>query len=343
MLNNTKQSDALYCRYMWCFLDANRRSDNGQLLFDFLMDHRVTDDIIKATFGAPRWDAGIKDGIPVIDYTETSNIENVLSVYDIEAKHDRRKMKRSTSWDKDVSYTGSALCGIRKPLEDTGGLTVGLRSRLPQHYNVWQIGLEGVKAARARKASSKATGSDNLVCRMHEASLQKGMHHNIRCLSRLPRCSAENPRAAMPISYCGLLLETLWMIFKGDISTRSVTLDNVRKIGSSEACKFVLSIRSKDMSTPPWTGENYMVPIKQGTRFGFSRWSKQEDEIFRKYLVAYYDKNPGEPLFAPEYRFLHEKVRLAGFDRSARDVYLRYFKHWRERLGFPTVRQWCTK
>ena len=28
------------------------------------------------------------DGIPVIDYTETSKIENVLAVYDIEAKHD---------------------------------------------------------------------------------------------------------------------------------------------------------------------------------------------------------------------------------------------------------------
>lgn len=83
--------------------------------------------------------------------------------------------------------------------------------------------------------------------------------------------------------------------------------------------------------------------IKQGTRFGFSRWSKQEDEIFRKFLVAYYDKNPGEPLFAPEYRCLYEKVRLAGFDKSARDVYLRYFKHWRERLGFPTLRQWCIK
>ena len=89
--------------------------------------------------------------------------------------------------------------------------------------------------------------------------------------------------------------------------------------------------------------ENNMVPTKQGTRFGFSRWSKQEDEIFRKFLVAYYDKNPGEPLFAPKYRCLHEKSRLAGFDNSARDVYLRYFKHWRERLGFPTVRQWSTK
>ena len=43
----------------------------------------------------------------------------------------------------------------------------------------WQMGLEGVKAARARKASSKATGSDNLVSRMHEASMQKGMHDNI--------------------------------------------------------------------------------------------------------------------------------------------------------------------
>ncbi len=174
----------------------------------------MTDDIIKATFGAPRWDGGIKGGIPVIDYTETSNIENILSVYDIEAKHDCRKMKRSTSWDKDASYTGSALCGIRKPLEDTGGLDVGLRYRLPQHYDVWQMGLESAKAAKARKASSKATGSDNLVSRMHEASLQKGMHRNIRCLSRLPRCSAENPRAATPIGYCGLLLKTLWMIFK---------------------------------------------------------------------------------------------------------------------------------
>ena len=38
---NTKQSDAPYCRYIWCFLDANRRSDNGQLLFDFGVDHRV--------------------------------------------------------------------------------------------------------------------------------------------------------------------------------------------------------------------------------------------------------------------------------------------------------------
>ena len=173
------------------------------------MDHWVTDDIIQATFGAPRWDAGIKDGIPVIDYTETSNTENVLSVYDIEAKHDRRQMKRGTSWGKDASYTGSALCGIRKPLEDTGGLAVGLRYRLPQHYNVWQMGLEGVKAARARKASSKATGSDNLVSRIHEASVQKGMHRNIRCLSRRPRCSAENPRAAMLIGYCGLLLDDL--------------------------------------------------------------------------------------------------------------------------------------
>jgi len=61
-----------------------------------------------------------------------------------------------------------------------------------------------------------------------------------------------------------------------------------------------------------------MVSIKQGTRFGFSRWSKQEDEIFRKLLVAYYDKNLGEPLFAPGYRCLHEKVRLAGFDKPAR-------------------------
>ncbi len=220
---------------------------------------------------------------------------------------------------------------------------MGLRYRLPQHYDVWQMGLEGVKAARARKASSKATGSDVLVSRMHVASLQKGMHRNIRCLSRLPRCSAKTPRAAMAVGYCGLLLETLWMIFKGNLSLRSVTLDNVRKIGGSEACKFALSIRPKDMLTPPWTGENYMASIKQGTRFGFSRWSKQEDEIFRKFLVAYYDKNPGEPLFAPEYRCLHEKVRLAGFNKSARDVYLRYFKHWRERLGFPTVRQWCTK
>ncbi len=85
-----------------------------------------------------------------------------------------------------------------------------------------------------------------------------------------------------------------------------------------------------------------MVPTKQGTRFGFSRWSKQEHEIFRKFLVAYYDENSVEPLFAPEYRRLHEKVRLAGFDKSARDVYLRYFTHWKEGLGFPTVRQWCT-
>ena len=86
MLNNTKQSDAPYCRYMWCFLDANGRSDNGQLLFDFLMDHRVTDDIIKTIFGASRWDAGIKDGTPAIDYTKTSNIENVLAVYDHRGK-----------------------------------------------------------------------------------------------------------------------------------------------------------------------------------------------------------------------------------------------------------------
>jgi len=52
-------------------------------------------------------------------------------------------------------------------------------------------------------------------------------------LIRLPRCSAENPRAKMPIGYCGLLLETLWMIFKGNLSPGSVTLDNVRKIGGS--------------------------------------------------------------------------------------------------------------
>jgi len=130
----------------------------------------------------------------------------------------------------------------------------------------------------------------------------------------------------MPIGYCGLLLETLWMIFKGDLSPGSVTLDNVRNIGGSEACKFALAIRLKDMPTPPWNGKNYMVPIKQGTRFGFSRWSKQEDEIFRKFLVAYYDKNPGEPVFAPECRCLQEKVRLAGFDKSARDVYLAIFQ-----------------
>jgi len=199
MLNNTKQSDAPYCRYMWCFLDANRRSDNDQLLFDFLMDHQVTGDIIKTAFGAPRWDAGIKDGIPVIDYTKTSNIENVLAVYDIEAKHDRRKMKKSTSWDKDASYTGRALGSVRKPLEDTGGLAVGLRYRLPQHYDVWQMGLEGVKAARARKASSKATGSDNLVSRMHEASLQKGMHRSRRCLSRLPKILVQQCQLATAV------------------------------------------------------------------------------------------------------------------------------------------------
>ena len=137
---------------------------------------------------------------------------------------------------------------------------------------------------------------------MHEASRQKGMHHNIRCLSRLSRCSAVNPCAVMPIGCCDLLLEALWMIFKGNHSLRSVTLDNVKKIGGSEACKFALSIRPKDMPTLPWTGENYIVLIKQGTRFSFSRWSKQEDEIYGKFLVAYYDENPGEPLFAPEYR-----------------------------------------
>ena len=124
MLNKTKQSDAPCCRYMWCFLDANRRSDNGQLLFDFLMDYWAINNLIKTTFKAPRWDAGIKNGIPVIDYTETSNIENVLAVYDIEAKDDRRKTKRSTSWNKDASDTGSALYGIWKPLEDTIGLAV---------------------------------------------------------------------------------------------------------------------------------------------------------------------------------------------------------------------------
>lgn len=85
MLTNSKQSHAPYCRYMWCVLDANRRSDNGQLLFDFLMDHRVTDDIVKKILEAPRWGARTQDGIPVIDYTETSNIDNVLAVYDNEA------------------------------------------------------------------------------------------------------------------------------------------------------------------------------------------------------------------------------------------------------------------
>ena len=127
----------------------------------------------------------------------------------------------------------------------------------------------------------------------------------------------------MAIGNCGLLLETLWMIFKGDISPQSMTLNSVRKIGGSEAYKFALSIRPKDMSTPPWVGENYIIPIKQGTRFGFSWWPKQEDQISRKFLVAYCDKNQGEPLFALEYRCLHENVRLAGFDNSARDVYLR--------------------
>lgn len=139
---------------MWCFPDANR-SDYGQLPFGFLMDHWMIDDVVKTAFGTPRWDAGIKGGIPVIDYTETRNIEDVLAVYDIEAKHDRRKLKRSTSWDKDANYTGIALCGIRKPLEDTGGLAVGLRCHLPQHYDVWQMAIERVKAARARKAHRK--------------------------------------------------------------------------------------------------------------------------------------------------------------------------------------------
>ena len=239
----------------------------------------------------------------MIDSTETSNIEHVLAVYDIEAMHDRRKMKKSTSWNKGASYTGSALCGIPKPLEDTCGLAVGPRFRLPQHYDVWEMGLEGVKAARARKASSEATGSDNLVSRMHETRLQKGMHRNIRCLSRLLRCSAENPRAAMAIGYCDLLLEMFWIVFKGDLSPGSVTLDNVKKIDGSETCKFALSIRPKDMPTPLWTGEIYMILIKQVTHFGFSRWSKQEDEIFRNILLDYHDKNPGEPFFAPEYDF----------------------------------------
>ena len=110
-------------------------------------------------------------------------------------------MKRSTSWDKDANYTGNALRGIRKPREDTGGLAVELRDRLPQYYDIWRMGLERVKAARAHKASSKAASSDSLVGRMHEASLQIGIHRNIRCLSRLPRCSAENFRAAMPIGW----------------------------------------------------------------------------------------------------------------------------------------------
>ncbi len=201
----------------------------------------MTDDIIKTTIGAPRLDTSIKDGIPGIDYTETSNTDNVLAVYDIEAKHDHHKTK-STSWENDANYTGSALCGIRKPLEDTAGLVVGPRYRLPQHYDVWQMRLERVNAARSRKASSEATGSDNSVSRMHEASLQKGMHRNIRCLSRLPRCSAENPRAAMAIGYCGLLLGTLWMVFKGDLLPGFVDLDNVRKIDGTEACEFALSI-----------------------------------------------------------------------------------------------------
>ena len=106
-----------------------------------------------------------------------------------------------------------------------------------------QMGLEGMKARKARKGSSKATGSDKSAGRMHEASPRKGMHLNIECFSRLPSCSAKSPRAAIAIGYCDLLLESLWIIFKGHLSLRSATLDSVKDNGDSEVCKFDLSGR----------------------------------------------------------------------------------------------------
>lgn len=133
------------------------------------------------------------------------------------------------------------------------------------------------------------------------------------------------------------------MVFKGDLSPLSETLKSVWKIGGSEACHFALSIRPENMPTPPWTGENYMPSIKQFAHFGFLRWSKQEDEIFLEFLVAYFDANPGEPLSAPASHCLHKKLGLAGSAKSITDVRLRYRKHWQELLGFPTFKEWSTK
>lgn len=133
----------------------------------------MTDRIIKTTFGALVRILKLRiEALRLI--IQMPKRKNIRAANDIEAKHDRHKMKRTKSWDKDASYTGTAFCGIQKPLEDTRGRAVGLRYHLRHLYNVWQKGLEGVKAARAFEASSKATDRENLVSWMHGASLQKG-------------------------------------------------------------------------------------------------------------------------------------------------------------------------
>ena len=72
---------------------------------------------------------------------------------------------------------------------------------------------------------------------------------------------------------------------QGDPSTRSVTSDNVRKICGSEACKFALSIRPKDMPTPPWTGENYMVPSSRARALAFRDGRSKKTKSFANSLL----------------------------------------------------------
>jgi len=96
------------------------------------------------------------------------------------------------------------------------------------------------------------------------------------------------------------------------------------------------------MPTPPWTGEHYMVSIKQGTRFGLFEMVEARRRNLSQIPCCLIRQEPRRTFVRSWVSLFAWESASGGLRQTGKNVYLRYFKHWRDRLGFPTVRQWCT-